>query len=113
MYTPALACDLYLNHGSLELLGDLVDDFFQAYLHAFNQYFAQVFRTPDYLIFAGIYNVAVTFEVMVRTHVLYYTTTNRILQTPFGVAHRRLTPAPTLRCGVSPLLKLGALRRVW
>lgn len=74
--------DFQLDYGSLKLLGGLVDDFFRTLIHAVDHHLAAIFRTPDNMILTGIDDIAV-FEALliIRTHVLYYTTTSRITQT--------------------------------
>ena len=53
-----------LDHSSLELLSNLVNDLFQTLVHTLDQHLAAIFRTPDNVIFTRIDHIAIAFEVM-------------------------------------------------
>jgi hypothetical protein len=69
--------DFQFNHRRLKLSGALLDDFFQALIHAVDQHRAPILGTPDNVILAGIHYMPIAlvlwFGRILSSHVLHYT----------------------------------------
>ncbi len=107
--------DLQFQNHCLMFRSHFTKDGFQPCGDLVVQHFPAVLGGPNNMIFARIHNIASTpiyNKCFSRTHVLYYTILCWLVN-----QFRRFSPPPYTcthrRCGVSPELKLGALRRVW